>query len=213
MKWEELIAEARGHFAKADPVLHRVMLEVELAKPDKEIKDRDYFEELVSSIINQQLSGKAADTIFSRFLACFPDGLAPGKVLLVPDDRLRAAGMSFAKIKYVKDLAERVVNNKLHLDKLTQMNNEEIMAELVAVKGIGSWTVEMFLIFTLQRPDVYSVGDLGLTKSVMKLYGFKEKPTKVELLRISGNWSPYRSIASRLLWRYLDIPNERTEGK
>jgi DNA-3-methyladenine glycosylase II len=163
--------------------------------------------------VGQQLSGKAADTIFNRFKALFPNGLLPETILKEADEKLRGVGLSNAKTKYIKDLAQRVLNQDLHLHSLVEMKDEEVIAELVKVKGIGNWTAEMFLIFTLQRPDVYSLGDLGLTKAVMKLYGYKEKPTADQLLKHSKIWSPYRSIASRALWKYLDTPNERTVGK
>lgn len=191
------------HFKKADPKLYKVALLVEL---DELIKPTDYFIDLVESIISQQLSIKAADTIFGRFTKLFPNELiTPEELIKIPDQKIRNAGISFSKIKYIKGIAQAILNKQLDLSKLELMNDGEVIEELVKLKGVGVWTAEMFLIFTLGRKDVFSTGDLGLRNAIIKLYKLKEKPTIDELLTISEKWSPNRTIASRILWKSLEL--------
>ncbi len=193
-----------NHFKKVDPVLYNTtvggggLIEINI----REYKD--YFYALTSSIISQQLSGKAASTIFGRFRKLFPKGeITPERLLKIPNQRLRGVGMSNAKAAFLKDLALKVNQNELDLKKISQMDNEELISELTKVKGIGRWTAEMFLMFSLGRKDVFSLLDLGLKNAIKKLYQI-ENPTKEQLLEISNKWSPYRTYASLVLWRSLD---------
>lgn len=166
----------------------------------------DPFEALVTSIISQQLSTKAAATITDRFTSLF-DGRrfpTPRRVAAVPDDKLRAVGLSGQKLGYIRDLCRRIDDKSLPLASLGSMTDEEVVTTLTAVKGIGRWTAEMFLMFRLQRPDVLPVGDLGIVKAVQKNYGLRKVPTAQRLEKIGENWRPYRSIACWYLWRSLD---------
>ncbi len=168
-----------------------------------------YFEELIDSIISQQLSGKAAATIFQRargvIKASSPTPLSPiipFEVLKVPENSLRMAGLSWAKIKYVKNLAEKVERGEVVLKTIDKLSEENVIQELVKVKGVGRWTAEMFLMFTLARTDIFPLDDLGIRKGMKELYG--ENLTKEEMETLSNKWSPYRSIASWYVWRLLD---------
>lgn len=199
--------KVKAHFAQVDPIIFGIIDRVEpQLRPPADIKQ--YFAELCDSIVSQQLAGKAAETIFNRLKALFPKGkITPQGVLKIRDQSLRQAGMSNAKVSYVKDLAQKVVAGEIDLAHLNNLSDEEVINELVKVKGIGRWTAEMFLIFTLGREDIFSAGDLGLNNAIVKLYGLKEKPTKVYLESLSLKWSPYRSIACRILWKSLTLEN------
>lgn len=205
--------DALKHFKKNDPILYKVALKVDLSTfrpPDDPLRqsfsEASHFIDLVESIVSQQLSGKAAETIFGRFKKLFPrEQITPKKLLKIPDEKIRAAGISFSKIKYIKGIANEIVNNNLDLKSLEELTDEEVILELVKLKGIGKWTAEMFLMFTLGRPDVFSAGDLGLQNAIVKLYGLKSKPNNGKLLEISAKWSPHRTIASRILWKSLDL--------
>ncbi len=195
--------EALKHFKKTDPILYKIAIQVELGeitRPD------DYFVDLVDSIISQQLSGKAAATIFGRFKKLFPkEKITAGKLIKIPDQKIRDAGISFSKIKYIKGIAEQIINKKLNLKNLEKLSDQEVINELIKLKGVGTWTAEMFLMFTLLRPDIFSTGDLGLQNAVVKLYKLENKPDKDKLLEISSKWSPHRTLASRILWRSLEL--------
>lgn len=169
-------------------------------------EERDLFEHLVDAIVSQQLSVKASETIFGRFKKLFGNGNkfpTPGQILKMPDEKLRSAGLSGAKVKYVKSLAEFVHEKKLDLINLKNLGDEEVIVELTKVKGIGRWTAEMILIFGLRRKDVFSLGDLGLRKAVSNLYGVSIDDLK-KIEEISLKWSPNRSVAARYLWKSLD---------
>jgi len=159
----------------------------------KPIKKSLYFVDLVEAITNQQLSGKAASTIFGRVKALCKGDFSPESILNLSEAELRGAGLSFAKIKYVKDLASKVKSDELQIHKLDKLSDEEVIKELVVVKGIGQWTAEMFLMFALARPDVFPKDDLGINKAMKKL-----KPKN------SDRWKPYRTVASWYLWRSLE---------
>ncbi len=172
-------------------------------------EERDLFESLIEAIISQQLSIKASDTIFGRFKKLFlstslgTQAPTPKQILQTSDEKLRSAGLSGAKTKYVKSLAEFVETKQLVLEELNNLSDEEVIIELTKVKGIGRWTAEMTLIFTLRRPDVFSVGDLGLRKAVSRLYGVDINDlAKIE--EISLKWSPNRSKVCRYLWKSLE---------
>lgn len=167
----------------------------------------DYYRELVDAIISQQLSVKASATILKRFAALF-DGRfpTPGQILQRSIDDLRAAGMSRLKASYVLDLAAHIVDGRLQLDKLSALPNDEVVRELVAVKGIGEWTAHMFLIFSLGRLDVLATGDLGVRTAMKRLYSLPEipKPDEVRAIANTNNWHPYESVACWYLWKSLD---------
>lgn len=167
-----------------------------------------YFHTLVGSIISQQLSTKAADTIHKRFLALYaPSRLPkPAQILETPDEHLRGTGISFQKISYIKDIAAKTEDGTLKFSKLPRLTDEEVIAMLTQVKGIGVWTVHMFLIFSLGRMDVLPVGDLGIRRAIQLSYGFDQLPTAPEMERIASEngWRPYCSIASWYLWRSLE---------
>jgi DNA-3-methyladenine glycosylase II len=165
----------------------------------------DHFSALVRAITFQQLSTKAATTIYNRMTALMPGGVpTPEAFGCVSDDQLRAAGMSRQKTAYLRDLCDKVSNGTVHLETLDALDDEAIIAALVQVKGIGRWSAEMFLIFRLLRPDVLPVDDLGIVTAVQRAYRLRKKPTADRLRRIGEAWRPYRSIASWYLWRSLD---------
>ena len=192
------------HFEKADPVMANIMRRHKLKPRKRNTEDR--FEYLALTILYQQLSTKVADVISKRFRALFTSELfpLPKKILKVPDEKLRAVGISWAKVKYIKDLAEKVASQQVNLEVLDQLTDEEVIVELTKVKGVGRWTAEMFLMSALGRPDIFSFGDLGLQTAIKKAYSFKTLPSKRTMQRISKHWSPYRSHAARLLWASLD---------
>jgi len=192
------------HFKKADPILFAALQKIGEIESLTLRNTSDYFVALCEEIVSQQLSGKVADVIFGRFKKLFPKEAIMAKgVLKLTHEQLRGVGMSNAKAKYIKDLAEKVENKEVHLKKLVAMENEEVIAELTKIKGIGRWTAEMFLMFTLGREDIFSHGDLGLKNAIKILYKL-ENPTKEAVEMITIKWSPYRTYACRVLWRSLD---------
>lgn len=196
------VKKALGHFKKVDQKLYKVAIHLQI----KELESRDdHFYSLVRAITNQQLSGKAADTIFARIHKLMPnEKLDAAGILKIKDQDLRNEGLSWNKVSYLKDLAERTVNNKIPLESFENLTDEKIILELTKIKGIGQWSAEMFLMFHLARPDVFSSGDLGLKKGIQKIYKLEKMPTPKEALEISLKWSPYRTYASRILWMSLD---------
>lgn len=161
-----------------------------------------YFEDLVNAICSQQLSGAAAETIFGRVDSLLND-ITPENVLSVDTEVLRKCGLSYAKCSYVKDLALKTKSDELKVKSLDQLSDEEVIKELVAVKGIGRWTAEMFLMFSLARPDVFPVDDLGIKKGFEKVTG--KTWDKIKSAKFAENhWKPYRTIACWYLWRSLD---------
>lgn len=197
-----------AHFKKVDPKLYKALEKVYALHGEElfNLRKHDFlFDRLVESIISQQLSVKVADVIYARVLNLLPGKkLVPANLLKVKDGDLRKAGMSYGKIKYLKDLSEKVKSGELDLDNLENLENEKVIEELIKVKGIGRWTAEMFLMFALGRPDVFSHGDLGLKNAVKKIYGFEEY--KIEVVEeIVIKWSPYRTIAARILWKSLNL--------
>jgi DNA-3-methyladenine glycosylase II len=186
-----VVNQALNHFKAVDPVLFKAGQQVKhLLTPIDPKPTNQYFVNLCENIIGQQLSGKAADTIWGRIVQLVGK-ILPENILAIHDENFRAAGCSWAKIKYIKDLA----NKNLDFSDFPELSDTEIKNRLIEVKGIGPWTAEMFLIFTMGRPDVFSYGDLGLKNAMKKLPGL-QKPEM---------WSPYRSYACRILWKSLDI--------
>lgn len=199
------------HLISVDPILGAAIEQIII---DENRKPRNnHFHSLVESIVSQQLSVKASDTIFKRFVELFVTAgtiksarsfPTPEQVLKMSDAKLRKVGLSGGKVKYVKDLAKKVHAKEVLLNKLHKMSDEEVIEHLVQVKGIGRWTGEMFLMFSLARPDIFSHGDLGLRNAIKKLYGFKVAPTEKQIEKIVSKWSPYKTLASRYLWKSLD---------
>ena len=165
----------------------------------------DAYGALLRSIVGQQLSTKAARSIFNRLIDLF-DGRTPTPQELLDADpeAVRGIGLSRSKVAYLRSLAEHVISGELELDRLGELSDERISAELTAVKGLGQWTADMFLIFHLGRPDVLPVGDLGVRRAVERLYGFERLPSAEEMEALGERWRPYRSAASLYLWRSLD---------
>ncbi|MEO7191632.1 MAG: DNA-3-methyladenine glycosylase [Vicinamibacterales bacterium] len=164
------------------------------------------FGALVRAILAQQLSGKAADTIHRRVLALVggAERLAPQTLLDVDVDQLRAAGVSRPKISYLRDLAEHVIDGRLNLAALELQSDEEVIQAITAVRGLGRWSAEMFLMFHLNRPDVFPVADLGIVKGIERLLSMKRRPAARTMLRAAEAWRPYRSVAAWYLWRLQD---------
>lgn len=193
--------KALSHFKKSDPVIHEAGLKAEIIElaihPDP-------FLRLTRTIIGQQLSVKAAQTIFSRFEKLFKKNINPEELLKIPENKLREAGMSFQKIKYLKDLSEKTIKEEIMLHELKHKQNEDVVTELIKIKGIGQWSAEMFLMFSLGREDVFSFGDLGLQNAIQKLYKLRGKPTEKQMELLAKKWSPYRTYAAMILWRSLD---------
>ena len=165
----------------------------------------DHLSALVRAIIFQQLSTKAASTIHGRFVGLLPDGrITAAALTAVTDEQFRSVGVSRQKALYLRDLAEKVNSGTVTLDNLEDLEDEAVITALTAVKGIGRWTAEMFLMFRLHRPDVLPVGDLGIVTAVQKAYGLRKRPTPDRLRKLGDAWKPYRSIACWYLWRSLD---------
>ena len=197
-------ARARRTLMRRDPVM-RELMKRHGACGLAGSQHTDPYKALVHAIMSQQLSTKASATIARRFTDLFGGTFpAPAQVLVTSDARLRSVGLSGMKVSFVKDLARRVDDDSLHLDALDSMSDDEVIAELTKVKGIGRWTAEMFLMFRLQRPDVLPVGDLGIVNAIKRAYGLRKTPTPARMMRIGEAWRPYRSIACWYLWASLD---------
>jgi len=203
-------SEARAALAAGDPkmgaLIERVG-EIDIAtrlRRRSEERPADAYGALLRAIVGQQLSTKAARTIYGRVLDLFGGTTpSPEKLLEASEEDLRACGLSGRKVEYVRDLAAHVLDGELELDRLGELSDEEAIAEIVAVRGLGQWTAEMFLIFHLERPDVLSGGDLGIRKAVQIEYGLKEMPPPARVLEIGEVWRPHRSLASLYLWESL----------
>ena len=195
------------HLRRRDPVMRELIKR--LGPLDLEARRRgrpaDAYGALLRSIVGQQLSTKAAATIYGRMIELWGGRTPTPRELLDTDPEvIRAAGMSRPKVAYLRDLAEHVLDGSLELDRLDELPDEEIAAELTAVKGLGEWTAHMFLIFHLQRPDVLPVGDLGVRNAARQVYGLDELPKAAELEELAEPWRPHRSLAALYLWRSLD---------
>src|SRR5438067_11147796 len=166
---------------------------------------RDHLSALIGAIVSQQLSTKAAATIFGRFVALFPEGHIPHAQAIhaLHDATLRAVGLSGQKVGYLRDLCTRIADGRLNLEELESLDDELVIERLTSVKGFGRWTAEMFLMFRLHRPDVLPVGDLGIVNAIQRLYGLRKTPDAKRILKIGDGWRPYRSVASWYLWQTL----------
>jgi DNA-3-methyladenine glycosylase II len=199
---------ALGHLRAADPVLARLLDErgpPDLRRDPSRPAPGDHYGALVRSIVGQQLSVLAARSIYRRLVEFFGGHTpSPQEVLAADPDEMRlAAGLSRAKTTFLRSLAEHVLSGALELERLDDLPDEEVMAELVAVKGIGAWSAHMFLMFQLERPDVLAVGDLGIRRAVERAYGLDALPGAAELEALGEPWRPYRTMACRILWRSL----------
>ena len=198
------LQRAADHLSKYDPILAPVISKAGLA--DFSPHD-DYYGALVNSIIGQQLSVKAAATIKQRFRDLFGGQLpAPSQILDTSVEQLRSVGFSNAKANYVRDLAQHVIDGRVRFDKLDRQSNQEIIADLTDIKGVGEWTAHMFLIFCMGRLDVLPTGDLGIRNGIRALYGLADTPTPEQVVEIAVkyHWHPYESAASWYVWRSLD---------
>jgi DNA-3-methyladenine glycosylase II len=194
------------HLKRIDPVLASV---IDIVGPCR-IRlstDGSHFQALTRSIVFQQLSGKAAGTILGRFNALYPGNVpTPEQVLATSDEQLRGVGLSRQKIGYMRDLSLKVSSGELPLDAVESMADDDLIAHLVQVKGIGRWTAQMFLMFRLGRLDVLPELDLGIQNAVKKAYRMRKRPTPKQIRKIGAKWSPHATVASWYLWRSLDVP-------
>jgi len=189
---------------RRDPILAAAITRVgPCGMADRQRKD--HLSALIGAIVSQQLSTKAAATIFGRFVALFPDGHIRDAAAIAgqSDAALRAVGLSGQKVGYLRDLGARIADGRLQLDELDALPDEDVIERLTAVKGFGRWTAEMFLMFRLHRPDVLPAGDLGIVNAIQRLYRLRKRPDARRILKIGEAWRPYRSVASWYLWQSL----------
>lgn len=203
-EWTEKVQQGAHHLALVDPILKKVISHAPLPAiaPHKK-----YYQKLVESIISQQLSVKAADTISKRFVGLFSsDFPSPEEILEKDVELFRSVGLSRQKASYIRDLAEKVIDGTVKFDHLDALSNQEVIDELIQIKGVGVWTVHMFLMFCMGRLDVLPTGDLGIRNGIQKLYNLTERPTDAEIEAIArqNNWHPYETLASSYIWHSLD---------
>jgi DNA-3-methyladenine glycosylase II len=202
--YKQMVKKAAAHLVTHDAVLAPVIMQQGLCtiQPHK-----NYYQDLVESIIGQQLSVKAAASIRNRFKELFGGHLpSPEEILTKTEDELRSVGFSGAKARYVRDLAQHVIDGKVEFKHLPDLSDDAIIAELTDVKGIGEWTVHMFLMFAMGRPDVLAYGDLGIRNGIKELYSLDRAPSPQEVKDIAkqNNWHPYASVACWYIWAFLD---------
>jgi DNA-3-methyladenine glycosylase II len=193
---------AVNHLSKSDPILRAIIGRVgpcrmEYGPPE--------FHSLAESIVYQQLNGRAAETIFDRFTALAGDPVTPAGILKLSELQMRSVGLSKQKSSYLRDMAERAVRGDLDFGKLHQLSDDEVISHLTQVKGVGTWTAQMFLMFTLKRPNVLPTGDLGVQMAIKKHYNKRKLPKPLQMEKIARAWEPYRSVACWYLWRSLDL--------
>ncbi len=199
--------KALTHLRKADPVLAELIEDLGPRGLDdgRDGSPHDHYGTLVRAIVGQQLSTKAAASIFGRLTERYGGRTpTPEEVLAAEPEELRAAaGLSRGKVSYLRSLAEHVLDGELELERLEELEDDQVVAELVAVKGLGVWTAQMFMMFHLQRPDVLPVGDLGVRRAIERAYGLPDMPEAAEMETLAEPWRPYRTLACRYLWRSL----------
>jgi DNA-3-methyladenine glycosylase II len=197
-------ARARRVLMRRDPILGAAIKRIGVCGM-AERQRSDHLSALVGAIVSQQLSTKAAATIFGRLVALFPEKQisTAAAIAALDDAALRGVGLSRQKVGYLRDLCARIADGRLRLENLDGLPDELVIERLTAVKGFGRWTAEMFLMFRLHRPDVLPVGDLGIVNAVRKLYGLRKQPDPKRLQKIGEAWRPYRSVASWYLWQTL----------
>jgi DNA-3-methyladenine glycosylase II len=194
--------KAVNHLKKSDPILCAI---IERVGPFRMEYGPPEFHSLAESILYQQLNGNAAATIFKRFTALAGEPLTPEGILKLTDEQLRSVGLSKQKSAYLKDLAVKTRDGLLDFTKLQDLPDEEVIKHLTQVKGVGVWTAQMFLMFTLKRPDVLPTGDYGLQAAIKKHYRKRKMPKPKDMEKIARAWSPYRSIACWYLWKSMDV--------
>jgi DNA-3-methyladenine glycosylase II len=197
-------ARARRHLMRRDPELGEIIRRVGACRLQA-YRDGDLFSALVETIVSQQLSTRVADVIFGRVCALCGTGASPspGAMLALTIDQLRAAGLSTPKARYVHGLATAVAEGELSLDTLEHLPDDEVIASLSTIKGIGRWSAQMILLFRLNRPDVWPTGDLGIVRALERHHGLRKTPSIARLERLGDRWRPYRSIAAWYLWQSL----------
>ena len=195
---------ARRALMGSDPRLARVIHASGARRPSFE--GRDPFRALVAAVVSQQLSTKAAATIQQRLEALVPT-LSPAALDTVPDGALRTIGLSGQKVSYLRDLSARVTDGRLDLNHLSTLDDAAVTEAIVAVRGFGVWSAQMFLMFALHRPDVFPTGDLGIIKGCQRVLGMKSRPAVRTMVRAAARWAPYRSAASWYLWRATELPD------
>jgi len=196
--------KARRLLMRRDPVLGAAIKQIgACGMADRQRKD--HLSALAGAIVSQQLSTKAAATIFGRFVALFPEGHIPhaSAIHALDDAALRGVGLSGQKVGYLRDLCARIADGRLLLDELEVLDDELVIERLTSVKGFGRWTAEMFLMFRLHRPDVLPVGDLGIVNAIQRLYRLRKRPDATKMLKLGEAWRPYRSVACWYLWQTL----------
>lgn len=203
---EKELQKAQKFLSELDPYFANL---IEVYGNCKIVRKHEEFRELVDAIISQQLSVKAGSTICNRFFNLYAsvnhtDNLAPNLVLNISTDEMRAVGISNQKAKYIHNLANHFIENSHVVTNFDAMSNSEIIDNLTKVKGIGRWTTEMFLMFSLGRLDVFPFDDLGIKNAIKKKYNLEEKPSKEFMIEVSEQWAPYRTVASWYLWRSLN---------
>ena len=197
---------AERHLIRRDPMLKQVIRRV---GPCTYPLRRDRFGALARSIVYQQISGAAASTILGRLMEALPGGeMKPASLATFTPEQFRLAGVSKQKASYLSSLAELSISGELRLSQIGRLNDDDIIAELTQVKGIGVWTAQMFMMFSLGRPDVLPWGDLGVRQAIRKLYGLDDMPSRAESERIAEPWRPYASVASWYCWRSLELEED-----
>src|SRR6266542_4382797 len=190
------------HLSQSDPVMRAI---IERVGPCRMEFGPPEFHSLAEAIVYQQLNGKAAVTIFKRFVARTGDPVTPQGILELTDAELRSVGLSKQKSSYLKDMAERAARGELDFSRLPEMTDDEVIQHLTQVKGVGVWTAHMFLMFTLRRPNVLPTGDYGVQAAIKKHYKKRKLPKPEQMMKIAKCWEPYRSIACWYLWKSLDV--------
>ncbi len=201
------LAPVLQHLSRRDPVMKKLIDRigsVELTPGG------DAFTHLCREIVGQQLSGRVADVIHGRFRALYPRRkvLRPQEVLATPHERLRACGMANSKAAFLKDLAQKFLDRTINPRKFTALSDEEVSQELKKVKGIGQWTADMFLMFGLNRQNVFPAGDLGIQKAIQRAYGLRKRPSPRTMEKFAKKWRPHATIAALYLWRFIDGENK-----
>jgi DNA-3-methyladenine glycosylase II len=201
------IKKAVKYLMKSDPELIPLLdaFKIQDLQPET-----DYFKSLTRSIVYQQLSGKVAKTILDRFILLYKDKSypTPVDVINIDHEKLRSVGLSNSKAQYIKNIAHAFLDNPDTYDSLEKMDDQDIIDTLITIKGVGPWTAQMFLMFTLNRPDVFPVTDLGVQKGFKHYYKLSEMPTPGQMLKKSEQWAPYRTVVSLYFWRLLEGPFE-----
>jgi DNA-3-methyladenine glycosylase II len=204
MRYQDQLRRAEKYLADHDKKLAPI---IKASGPCRLKPHTDHYGELVGSIVGQQLSSIAAGTIWRRVLGLFGGKMpTPEQLIKIEDQKLRDVGLSWAKVRYVKDLARHILDERLDLEHIATMPNEQVIEQLTAVKGLGEWSAHMFMMFGLGRLDILPTGDLGIRKGMMKLYDLKELPDPPTMITVANKnaWHPYESVASWYLWQSLD---------